>query len=497
MIIGGIDVGTTGSKLTVYNTDGEFIYNVYREYNVSRAGGQHEVDAQMIFEAICELIKDAASKYELEAIGVTSFGETFALVDKNGEVLFPSMLYTDPRGTEEKDELVKALGEETIQNICGAKPHSMYSLPKLLWIKKNHPEIFAKAYKALLIEDFIVYKLTGVAQIDYSLAARTMAFDIRNKCWSKEILSACGIDENIFATPVNAGTKAGNITSDLKEKLGLKRDIMIVNGCHDQVAAATGCGIFTPGEAVDGTGTVECVTPVFDKIPDDKRLYDEGYSVVPYVIDGMYVCYALTFTGGATLKWYRDNFARFEHAEAKKNGKNVYAELDGMVSDNPTDLLILPHFAGAANPYMDNGSKAAILGLTLETTNLDIYKALMEGVAFEVEQNIEHLSNFGIKLNKMYATGGGANSRVWLHIKADVFACPVTILEVAEVGACGTCMLVSVAMGVHKDLIEAKKYFVKEKRDHIPKQQNVEIYRKKYEAFKEIYGSIRHIADKM
>lgn len=487
MIIGGLDVGTTGCKLTVYDDKGNYIYNSYKEYEVSRVGGEHEIDASVIFTAVCDVIKDTASKHEICAIGVTTFGETFAALDENDNVLLPSMLYTDPRGEKECKQLCDLLGEKKLTYISGVKPNQMYSLPKMMWIKNKLSDVFAKIKRILLMEDYIVYKLCGNACIDYSLAARTMAFDIRNKCWSDEILNAAGIDKSLLSTPVPAFNKAGKLRADLAEALGIKNEITIVNGAHDQVAAAVGSGVLDPGCAVDGTGTVECVTPVFDSIPENEKLYEEGYSVVPFVFDGTYVCYALSFTGGAVLKWFRDNLSV----------EKSYAVLDSAVKDSPTGLLIMPHFAGAANPYMDNYSKAAIIGLTLEHTSSDIYKALMEGVTYEIMYNIEHLEGFGIKPEKLYATGGGASSDVWLQIKADILARPVTALAAKEAGACGTCMMVSVALGLYDNLHEAKKFFVKEKKTFVPNAQNAQTYKKLYEAYKKIYTSVRGIVEEL
>lgn len=483
MIIGGLDVGTTGCKLTAYDDRGSFIYNSYKEYEVSRQSGEHEIDASVIFDAVCDVVKDVCGKYELSAIGVTTFGETFTVLDENDNVLMPSMLYTDPRGEEECKALCEALGEDRLTYILGVKPHQMYSLPKIMWIRNNRPEIFKKIKRILLMEDYIVYKLTGCAYIDYSLAARTMALDIRNKCWSEEIFNAAGIDKELLSVPVPAFNVAGEIKKDISEKLGIKNSVKIVNGAHDQVAAAVGAGVFEVGQAVDGTGTVECVTPVFDKIPENETLYDEGYSVVPYVFDGTYVCYALSFTGGATLKWFKDNFSK----------DKSYAELDASVKDEPSEILIMPHFAGAANPYMDNGSKAAMIGLTLEHTASDIYKGLMEGVTYEIMTNIEHLESFGIKLEKLFATGGGAYSDVWLQIKADILNRPVTALLAKEAGTCGTCMMTAVAVGLFKDLYEAKAVFVKEKKTFMPNKENVIKYENFYNAYKNIYRAVRPI----
>ena len=200
MIIGGLDVGTTGCKLTAYDESGEFIYNSYKEYEISRHSGEHEIDATVIFDAVCDVIKDVCGKCELSAMGVTTFGETFTVLDENDNVLLPSMLYTDPRGSEECEMLCEAVGEKKLTYISGVKPHQMYSLPKIMWIKNNRPDIYEKAKRILLMEDYIVYMLTGNAYIDYSLAARTMALDIRKKCWSDEILSAAGVDKNLRRT---------------------------------------------------------------------------------------------------------------------------------------------------------------------------------------------------------------------------------------------------------------------------------------------------------
>lgn len=496
MLIGGLDVGTTGCKLTIYSGSGEFVHNEYIEYEVKRQNGEHEIDAGEVLKAVCMVIEKSYQKHpELSAIGITTFGETFVVLDEDDNILLPSMLYTDPRGVDETKELCEKLGEDKITHIAGVKPHPMYSLPKIMWIKKNKPEVYDKIKRILLMEDFIVYMLTGKARIDYSMAARTLGLDIRKKCWSEEIFSAAGVDTSLLSKPVPTGSLAGNVKKEIVEKLGISKHLKIINGCHDQVAAAVGAGIFEVGMAVDGTGTVECVTPMFDKIPEDKGIYEEGYSVEPYVFDDTYVCCALSFTGGATLKWYRDNFAKYEKKIAEENGENIYANLDALVPDKPTDIMIMPHFSGAANPYMDNSSRAVIAGLSLEHTNYDLYKALMEGVTYEIMTNIEHLERFGIKLNKLVATGGGASSPVWLQIKADILNRPVITLSAKEAGACGTCMLTAVAVGICKSLEEAKGIFVSEKKQYIPNHKNAKIYEKKYKAYKKIYDAVRPIIE--
>ena len=477
MKLGGIDVGTTGCKLTVYNEKGEFLHKSYREYEVSRNSGEHEIDGETILKGVKSIIKETTSVVgNIDAMGITSFGETFVMLDKNDNVLLPSMLYTDPRGTDE----AKLFDEDVVVKIAGVKPHSMYSLPKLMWILKNKPDVYEKTEKILLFEDYIVYMLTGKAQIDYSLAARTMGLDIKNLVWSKELFEFAGIDTNKMSELVPTGTVAGNVKDELLSELGLTHTV-IVSGCHDQIATTVGSGVFEPGDAVDGTGTVECVIPVFDTIPENKEIYDDCYSVVPYIEKGKYVCYALSFTGGAAIKWFRDNFAK----------DLSYAQLDSMIDNTPGDILLLPHFAGAANPYMDSFSKAAFVGITLETTMSDMYKAVMEGVTYEMLLNLNHLKKGKILPNKLYATGGGALSPVWLQMKANILGIPVTSLEAEEVGAAGTIMLTGVAVNAFENLKEAAKIMVKPKKTYYPDIEKNKVHLNVYKKYEKLYNAVR------
>lgn len=479
MKLGGIDIGTTGCKLTVYSDSGEFLYKSYAEYEASRSTSEHEIDGFVIWQAVKSIIKDTAQNIgNIDAIGVTSFGETFVLLDENDNVLAPCMLYTDPRGTDEAASFDSSL----IMKTAGVKPHSMYSLPKLMWIKNNRPDIYEKADKVLLFEDYIVYMLTGVRQIDVSLAARTMALDIKKGEWSREIFDFAGIDIEKMSKVVPSGTVAGKVKEDLSKELGLT-DTVIVNACHDQVASATGAGALKSGMAVDGTGTVECVVPIFDKIPENENIYNDNYAVVPFIEKGKYVCYAVSFTGGAAIKWFRDNFAK----------DLSYKQLDSLIDNTPGDILVVPHFAGAGNPYMDPFSKASFVGVTLGTTRADLYKAVMEGVTYEMLLNLRHLEVAGINPERLIATGGGANSDVWLQMKANILGLPITALDAPEVGSVGTIMLTGVALGAFESVESATKLMVKEKKTYYPDDelhaQHLEIY-KKYE---KLYSAVREL----
>ncbi len=486
MVVGGIDLGTTGCKIVLYNEKSELLCTYYQEYDVVHENGCHEIDFNVIKSSVLSILKKAAHDYKIDALGVTSFGETFAMLDENDSVLAPSMLYTDPRGAEECKTLCDLCGEEYLTLSTGAKPHPMYSISKILWLKNNNPDAFSKCKRILLGQDFIVYTLSAVAAIDFSLAARTGAFDIEKKCWMKDVFDALNIDMSLMSTPVQMGNIAGPLREELKRELGIDYDLLIVNGCHDQVAAMIGAGVFDCDKAMDGTGTVECIPVILKEKPRDLDFYENGYSVVPFT-DGLYACYALSYSGGSTLKWFRDNFAELEHKVALENGLNIYAELDKKVSDKATGILILPHFSGAATPYMDSDSKAAFIGITQETTKYDIYKALMKGTSYEMKLNFNTMKPLTGDISEIRATGGGATSDLWLQIKADILNTDITALDCKEVGAAGASAVTGVACNVFCDMSSAVQKMAPVRKVFKPNKQSSAVYANLFTKYKKIY----------
>lgn len=491
MFIGGLDIGTTGCKLTVFDEKGKQLKKSYCDYPHLIKTGTYEVDANAILQGVFTVISDIAKEYpNLKGIGITSFGESFVATDNNGNPLKNVMLYTDPRGAEQCVTLCEKLGAEHIADIAGVEPHEMYSLPKVMWLKENEPETYLKADHIFLMEDFVVYHLTGVKQIDYSLATRTMAFDIRNLEWSDEIFEAAGVDKNLFSNAVPTGTAAGRITEDVAKKTGLNSDTVIVCISHDQIAAAVGAGVFDSDTAVDGAGTVQCITPIYDEIPDMRVMTKGKYAVVPYVIPGKYVCYAFSYTGGALIQWCVNTLCKKEKEAAMEQGVSVNQYLEER-SESPTGLLVLPHFVGAATPYMDNGSKGTIVGMTIDTDVADIYRGCMEGVVYEMVLNMDWLKDSGIHFTSLAATGGGARSEVWMQMKADMLNMPITSLETVDAGTVGSAMLTGIAVGVFADLEEASNVMVHPVKTYEPRQEMHDKYMKYYEKYSKLYDSVR------
>ncbi len=496
MKIAGLDIGTTGCKCTVFDEFGNDLGKAYRDYPVKRSVGGHEIDVSAVMDGVYDVLGQMARRYpDIEGIGITSFGETFVITDVEGTPLHPAMLYTDPRGKAQCTRIEKMLGAREIAGITGLRPHEMYSISKLMWMKENRPEIYRDGAYVFLMEDFVVYHLTGKRQIDYSLATRTMAFDITGLSWSREIFRAAGIDMDKMSAPVPTGTDAGEIRAEAAARTGLSPRTHIVSVSHDQVAAAVGAGAFDSSMAVDGAGTVQCVTPIFDGLPDMDVMYDGYFSIVPYIIPGKYVAYAFSYTGGALLQWCVDTLAKKEKETAGALGCPVNAWLEQAYKkahgDEPSGLLVLPHFAGAATPYMDTGSRGAVLGLTTDTDVADIYRACMEGVVYEMYLNMKAMAGAGCHFTKMNATGGGAASGEWMQMKADMLMCPMTALKTADAGTVGCAMITGVAIGRFKDITEAAAIMVEETKTYMPRPGVHEKYMKIFERYEKVYGAVR------
>lgn len=498
MKIAGLDIGTTGCKLTVFDDSGAYLGHIYQDYPVKRGSSGHEVEAEIVMEGILSVMKAVGEKHpDIAGIGVTSFGETFVLADGKGRPLHPAMLYTDPRGAEECRELEEKLGGMHIASITGLRPHEMYSISKIMWMKRHRPELYRQAKHVFLMEDYVVFQLTGKSQIDHSLAARTMAFDITTLQWSEEIFREADIEMELMSKPVPTGTPAGTIRREIAELTGLSKQTQIVSVSHDQVAAAVGAGAFSSDIAVDGAGTVECVTPVFDGLPDLQVMYDGYYSVVPYVIPGKYVCYAFSYTGGALIQWCVDTLAKKEKEAAKAQGISVNEYLEaqflkqGTEFEGITGMLVLPHFAGAATPYMDTASKGVIAGLSAGSTVSDIYRACMEGVVYEMALNMEHLKGSGMQYKMLHATGGGARSKFWMQMKADVLNIPITALKTVDAGTVGSAMLTGIAAGCFEDLEDAAAHMVEKKQVYYPRREMHAKYQEVYKRYRELYKAVR------
>ena len=478
-----LDIGTTCCKCQLFSSSGEILKYIFEEYEFRRDGKQLYVAVDSIWEKLQSMIKQIVAVYTIDSICISSLGESFVLLDKEDNVLFYPMLYTDSRGEKEAEEIKASIGEKKAFLTTGVIPHSMYSLSKLLWIKNNHPEVFAKADKVMLMCDYFGYLLTGERVIDYALASRTGAFDIEKLTFSKELLDTFGIPMSLFSVPKRAGTIVGK----LKAEFGI--GAVLVLGSHDQVCTSLGAGVLDPGDAVDGMGTVECITTLFKEKPSNIEMGKQGYPCVPYAVENLYCTYILNFSCGSMVNWLRKKIMHGYTGEEK----DFFTYIEKDMTDEPTEILTLPYFGGASTPYQDLNAKGAIVNLTTETTDSTLYKSLMEGTAFEMRFNAEMVGRYAISVNNVVATGGGANSGKWMQIKADIQNIPLKILRSSEGGLCGCAMLQAVALGGVKDLYEARDIFVRYAKEFAPNVKKHAAYENQYQKYKKLYHIIKEM----
>lgn len=488
-----LDVGTTCCKCQLFSDNGSILEYFSEEYAFKVENGENYVDVVGVWSKVKKMIAEVAKKHEINSLCVSSMGESFVLLDRNDEILFYPMLYTDPRGEEEANGVAETFGAEKTFLLTGVLPHSMYSVYKLLWIKNHHPNVYARAEKLMLVGDYIGYLLSGERVIDYALASRTGAFDIEKLRFSEELLGALDLPVSLFSVPKRAGSVVGKLRPELIDELKIEGNPVLVLGSHDQVCASLGAGALRAGDTVDGMGTVECITALFEKKPADIEMGLRGYACVPYAADGLYCTYMFNYSCGSAINWCKKKLMHDYKGEGENEEKNFFAYIEKGMTDSPTGILFLPYLNGAGTPYQNVNAKGVMVNFTAQTSDSDFYKALLEGAAMEMRLNAEVAGRYAITMQRVVATGGCANSDKWLQIKADIQNIPVRTLRSSEGGLCGCALLQAVATGGAKNLQEAANGFVCYKKEFVPNEQMHKAYEAQYKKYKILYKTVKEM----
>jgi len=271
--------------------------------------------------------------------------------------------------------------------------------------------------------------------------------------------------------------------------------VVAVTGGHDQPCNALGSGIIKEGMAAYGVGTVECITPAFERRPENiEAMLRNNFTCYPHVAPGLQVTLAFNFTGGSLLKWYRDTFGEMEKQEAERRGVDPYEVILSDLPEAPAHSMILPHFTMTGTPYFDAHSKGVLLGLTLGTTKADIVKAILEGLTFEMKLNVALLEQAGVAIQSMRITGGGAKSRTWIQLKADIMGKPIASLYASEGTSVGTAILAGLAIGEYSSVEEAVARYVKVREVFEPDREKQALYEQRFEIYKDVYPAVKEIS---
>ncbi|MEI7437091.1 MAG: FGGY family carbohydrate kinase [bacterium] len=484
----GIDVGTSGCKAAVFDPDGRCLSLACREYSpVSPRPGWFELDSRvvtaLVFEAIAEAVSRAADD-PVTALCVSSLGEAMTPVDAGRRILGNSILMADQRGGDLVESVLEVLGSEAFYRINRNFPGSSYSLPKLLWLKQNQRELYDRTDRFLMWSDWIAYALGGEAVTSYSLASRTLLFDLQTGTWSPELLRLSGIDAGKLAMPCPSGTVIGEVSPAMAKQLNLPAGVRIVVGGHDQCCNALGAGIGSAGRAVCGIGSFECLTPVYDHVPPAEPMMRHGLNVEHHILPGLYVSFIYN-QAGLLVKWFRNTFAQ----EAALDG--AYARLDAEMPVEPTRLMVLPYFDVTGPPEFVGDASGVIAGLKMGTTRGEILKAILEGETFYFAAGLDALRDLGISTTEFVATGGGARSDKWLQIKADIFGVPFVRPRFTEGSLLGAAILAGVATGVFREVEEGVRRFVSRERIFDPDPVRHAFYQERYQKYRTLFPLMR------
>ena len=488
------DAGTTNFKVAVFTPNGP-IAKVSGYYpKLERRGDIAELDAISAWECIKEAAKTviAQSRNKCDPITTVSFssmGEAMVPVTRDRRILGNSLLAVDQRGDKYVRRLKERLGVQKVYRINGNIIAPFYSFSKLMWFKERRPEIYDAADAFLLWADFFGFMLGAESYTTNSLANRTMLFDLQQADWSDEILSHCDLDRQKLGNVVHGGQKVGTVTPSVARELGLAGEVDIVAGGHDQGCNALGSGCINAGDMVVGIGTYETYCPTFSRPRNLDEFMRHGVSIEHHVLDGLYVSMMANHSGGI-LEWFRRTFNA-------PDASGLFSELEKEMPDQPTGLLVFPHFEPPQWPEYMSDTSGAIIGLKTSTTRGDIFKALLESITFYFADSLTPMADIGIAPDEFAANGGGSKSDPWLQIKADIFGRPFKRLATSEGSLCGAAMLAGVQSGMFSSFRDAVNRLVSFERVFEPDAGRHKRYEEIIEHYRRLLPTLRPLMSEM
>jgi xylulokinase len=486
------DVGSSRCKAAIFSSSGEML-------GVRSAAfapgfprpGYAELNANNFLAVVLALAQELTALPQTEpvqAVCLSSHGETLIPATAGGQPLGPAILNMDVRATREASWIEEQTGRRQLFMLTGHTRHPMYTTPKLLWLRGNAREVFEGASRFLSVTSFLLMQLGLPPLVDYSHAARFMALDVRRLAWSAEILSIVEISPDALPIPVQAGTLAGVLDSTAAAMLGVAVGTPVVVGGHDQVIGAIGLGVITNGRAAGSLGTYECVTVTSDELLLNDAALQASLNCYPHAVPGQYVTIAY-FPGGMMMQWLGNILYGTKREEEEGC---LFAELEVAAPAGPTELLITPHLIGTCNPEFDSRARGAVIGLSFDTTRAHLYKAVQEGIASELAIVIGCLEDAGCRFGDVNVFGGGVGSSLGLLLRASFTKKRLHVMSGQEAVCLGGAMLASVAVGIYPDLGAAARSMVREQNCVLPDPVLAEQYQSQIERYRQLRSMLVH-----
>ena len=494
----GLDAGTTSFKAVLFDDEGREVASASSEYTLlTPEANMVEIEAETYWDTCKLILSEVCGKADtgdIKALAISSQGETFVCLDKDGRPLRRAIVWLDNRSEAEVEILKSEFGRRNTFEITG-QPDIVPTWPatKILWMKRNEPDIFGKVHKYLLLEDYLIYKLTGKFATEGSLVSSSLLFDIRRKKWWGEMLELLGISEESLPDIRESGEAVGEVSDAVSKETGLPKGTLVATGALDLAASTIGAGNIGSGMITESTGAALAICamidePLFDpenRIPCQYHAIQDKYYLLPW-------CQ----TAGMTLKWFRDEFCQYEKERSLREEVDAYRLMDDAASSVPPGsdgVLMLPHLMGAASPEFNPRVRGCYFGFSLSTTRSHFIRALLEAVAFMLRRNLEILEALGIELREIRATGGGARSELWNRIKADVTGKPLTTVETPETACLGAAILAGIGASIFPSFDVACERMVRIKDRISPNEGNLAVYKAAYEKYINLYEALEHL----
>ena len=484
----GIDAGTTSMKGILIDGNGKEICRASANYSlVALDKFRQEIDPEKYWDAFTRIVKSilmesGVPSEAIKAVCTDSQGETLICLDKNGNPLRDAIVWLDNRSYMEAEKIRSDFDIQEIYNITG-QPEVAATWPatKIMWLRKNEPDVFRETAKYLLVEDYLNYKLMGEYVSDRPLVSSTLYYDINRNEWWPKMLDYIGISSRQLPDVKMSGVQIGYLTRQASMETGLDINTIIVSGALDQIAGTIGAGNVSMNTITESTGTALAMCAnVKTKPPYDKAV------IIPCHSNAMGE-YCLVFwsqTAGVILEWFRDSFYI---------GESGYKAIDrdaGKIPPGSDGLVLLPHFSGSAVPHFNPDAKGVFFGMELGHTRAHFARSIMESVAFMLKEHIETAERLGQEITEIRSLGGGAKSTLWNQIKADITGKEIVTLENSETASLGAAMMAGIGANVFSDFNDACRKCVKVKDRYSPNIENAQVYEKAFRKYKDLYQKL-------
>jgi xylulokinase len=497
-----IDIGSSQCKAVVFTAAGVVIAGSVSAYSPDFPQPDFaEMDPANFWRAVCATSREATrdlGKDPVQAICLSSHGETFIPVNAKGEAVGPAILNIDNRAIKETRWCEDTIGARRIFEITGLIAHPMYPIPKILWLREHRPETYFKTDRFLSVTDFIHVKLGLPPYIGYSLASRFLAFDVNKNQWSDEILAAADLTNAQLPIPVAAGTTAGKLSSDAASALGVAEGTPVIVGGHDQACGALGVGVIGSGRVSDSMGTYECLAAASDEPKLGDKSFAARLNSYSHVVPGKFLTLAY-FPSGIMIQWFRDLI--YGHgvsptdSKSQANEQEQYSILEAHCTNAPSGLLITPHLFGTCNPDFDPRARAIIFGLGAGSDRRQIYQGILEGIACELAQLAEILADVCGNFSDLYISGGGTRSPVGLKLRAAITGRRLHVVKCDEAVCQGAAILAGVAIGTYSGIADAVNLVVREKEIIEPDTNLTAAYSDQSKNYRRLYATLKAFRD--